>query len=374
MRIVQIANFYGPKSGGIKTAMINLAKEYAALGHEVVHIVPGKTYKQSSAEFGTIYTIPSFLIPFSGGYRMILGVKNLNSTLSGIRPNLIELHDRTSLLSVASWAKKRRIPVVIFAHEILANVLKNFFPRFPFLGQLINIWNKKTEKLADVVVCTTDFAAQEFREINSKKILKIPLGVDLTVFTPLQRSELVRSSYAPDGILMVLASRLSKEKNPEFAFRLLEHMIKKEINVYLLVLGSGPLQKKLQKKYYNLPVTFKGYVSSRNEMAILLAAGDVLLAPGANETFCLAALEAMACGTPVIANEESALKEVILFNGGAVAPLSFQKWETFAKKLSSETQSRVDARNHAIRFTWQRSAELLLESYNDTLILRETYV
>ena len=41
MRVVQVANFYGPRSGGLRTAIDRLGAEYSALGHEVFLLVPG---------------------------------------------------------------------------------------------------------------------------------------------------------------------------------------------------------------------------------------------------------------------------------------------------------------------------------------------
>ncbi|HEX8864214.1 MAG TPA: alpha-(1-2)-phosphatidylinositol mannosyltransferase, partial [Lentzea sp.] len=41
MRIVQLANFYGPKSGGLRTALHHLGTGYVSAGHEVVLVVPG---------------------------------------------------------------------------------------------------------------------------------------------------------------------------------------------------------------------------------------------------------------------------------------------------------------------------------------------
>src|SRR5262249_32056107 len=64
------------------------------------------------------------------------------------------------------------------------------------------------------------------------------------------------------------------------------------------------------------PVTFTGFIPSRTAVATLLATADVVLAPGPVETFGLAALEALACGTPVVVSGSGALPEGI---GGAGA-------------------------------------------------------
>jgi alpha-1,6-mannosyltransferase len=367
VKIAQVANFYGPKSGGIRTTMLELAKAYADANIKIFHVVPGKRFERNYTEFGEIIKVPSFPLPFSGGYRLILQTKKVIKVLEGINPDVIELHDRITLLPVAEWANRKKIPVVIFIHEVLKDVLRKFFMNTPLLDGWVKKRNMQTEKVSDLLVCTTDFASQEFRQIGSRKIVRIPLGVDLETFSPKKRSEFIKNTYAPDGALLILASRLSKEKNPEFAFKLMKYLKAAEVNAYLLVIGTGPLRRKLQRKYFDLPITFKGFVSNRNEMSILLASGDILLAPGQNETFCLAALEAIASGTPVIANEDSAVKEVILFDGGAVTKANFENWRVLISKLSQDKTIRERARNQALRFTWRRSADLLLENYAEYL-------
>ena len=67
-----------------------------------------------------------------------------------------------------------------------------------------------------------------------------------------------------------------------------------------------------------LPVTFAGFLPGRADLAALLASADVAIAPGPAETFGLAALEALACGTPVVVSAESALPEVVGEAGASV--------------------------------------------------------
>ena len=45
MRVVQVANFYGPRSGGLRTAVDRLGAEYCAAGHSVFLIVPGRRHE-----------------------------------------------------------------------------------------------------------------------------------------------------------------------------------------------------------------------------------------------------------------------------------------------------------------------------------------
>src|SRR6201985_518230 len=91
------------------------------------------------------------------------------------------------------------------------------------------------------------------------------------------------------------------------------------IDARLVVVGDGPLRARLQRQAARLPVDFTGFVSDRHSVAELLASADVALAPGPHETFGLAALESLACGTPAVVSRTSALAEILTTDSGATA-------------------------------------------------------
>jgi alpha-1,6-mannosyltransferase len=72
VRIVQLANFYGPRSGGLRTAVDQLGAGYTASGHEVVLVVPGERATETILPSGVLrITRPAGKIPFTGGYRAV---------------------------------------------------------------------------------------------------------------------------------------------------------------------------------------------------------------------------------------------------------------------------------------------------------------
>jgi alpha-1,6-mannosyltransferase len=101
------------------------------------------------------------------------------------------------------------------------------------------------------------------------------------------------------------------EKRPDRSIDAIAALGAAGVPAVLVVAGDGPLRKRLARRAAGLPVAFTGFVGDRGALARLLATADVVLAPGPVETFGLAALEALACGTPVVASAESALPEVI---------------------------------------------------------------
>ncbi|GAB3911133.1 hypothetical protein GCM10029964_116280 [Kibdelosporangium lantanae] len=67
MRVVQLANFYGPRSGGLRTALHHLGAGYSAQGHEVVLVVPGDRHADTRIAGGVRrITLPAPRIPGTG--------------------------------------------------------------------------------------------------------------------------------------------------------------------------------------------------------------------------------------------------------------------------------------------------------------------
>ena len=114
-----------------------------------------------------------------------------------------------------------------------------------------------------------------------------------------------------------------------------------------------------------------GHIASRDELARMLASADVLLAPGPIETFGLAALEALASGTPVMANQDSAVSEVSGVLAGAALPLEAHAWADSVMELTSRVGVRELARERAREFSWRRTAAGMLALHGLTASAHE---
>jgi alpha-1,6-mannosyltransferase len=315
MKIIHIANFYGPKSGGIKTTLHNLGTEYGKIGHDFIYVVPGKKFSRENTSHGACITLPSWVIPFSGGYRVIKSNRQVKTIVQSLSPDRIEVSDRFTLSCLGNWAKQRNIPAIVFSHETLRGLVKNYFG-IP-LKSFVSWHNSRLAGRFDFVVTTTNFAAAEFNDIGTSNMVRVPLGVDLETFSPSHRNEELRAKMAKGGdVLLVHCGRLSPEKKPERSLQVLRELLSRGINARLIYIGSGPLHKKLYDSSRDIPVTFWGYVANKNLLAQMIASADVSLAPGPIETFCLAALESLASGTPVVASETSAVGEFLTADNG----------------------------------------------------------
>ncbi len=294
MRIVRLANYVAPASGGLRTALRELGAGYLAAGHEPVLITPGSRPERRHTEQGLVITVPGPRVPGTGGYREITARRPLRRLLDDLEPDRIEVSDRTTLRWTGAWARRRGIRSVMVSHDSLATLVQMFRPPGVPVRGLVDRLNRDTAQSYDVVVCTTAWAGAEFRRLGVPNLVQVPLGVDLACFHPARADEDLRSRLAPGRAwLLVHCSRLSPEKRPERAVGALAELHRRGVPAVLVIAGDGPQRRWLQARAARLPVTFLGHITDRGLLASLLATADVVIAPGPAETFGLSALEAL---------------------------------------------------------------------------------
>ena len=194
-------------------------------------------------------------------------------------------------------------------------------------------------------------------------VCTVPLGVDLDIFHPRRYSALLRQHWAqPEQLLLVHCGRLSVEKRADRSISTVAALQHSGVDARLVVAGDGPLRARLQRQAARLPVDFTGFIEDRGQVASLLASADVVLAPGPHETFGLAALEALACGTPAVVSRTSALTEILCADSGACADNDPRAIAAAVTELIDrpELVRRAAARRRAERFTWPEAAAGML--------------
>ncbi|MFE9609482.1 glycosyltransferase [Streptomyces sp. NPDC006012] len=374
LRIVRLANFVAPASGGLRTALRELGKGFRAAGHEPVLVVPGERHTDQDTEQGRVITLPGPLLPGTGGYRVLLDKRRVAALLEELAPDRLEVSDRTTLRWTGRWARRARVPAVMVSHETADGVLRTWGLSENVSRRAADALNVRTAHSYSRIVCTTEFAEREFVRIGARNVVRAPLGVDLTDRHPALRDHAARAAHARvDETLLVMCSRLSVEKRPGTALDALEALLRRGRRAVLVVAGDGPLRARLEQRAreHGLPVTFLGHVSDRTALGALQASADVALAPGPAETFGLAALEAMACGTPVVASASSALPEVI----GSAGATAADHGEAFADAVDMllgrpVAERRDSARARAECFGWGAAVEAFLAAHDAPVTAR----
>ncbi|MFE7513939.1 glycosyltransferase [Streptomyces sp. NPDC057540] len=368
LRIVRLANFVTPTSGGLRTALDQLGRGYLAAGHEPVLVVPGDAASDRRTEQGRIVTLPGPVLPGTGGYRVLADRRRVRRLLDELAPDRIEVSDRTTLRWTGEWARRARVPSVMVSHETADGVLRTWGVPPALASGAADRLNRRTAWAFARIVCTTEWAEREFVRIGARNVVRAPLGVDLERCRPGRGGTAARARYA-DGqrVLLLLCSRLSVEKRPGTALDALEELRGAGISAALVVAGDGPLRGALERRARErrLPVRFLGHVADREALADLQAAADVCLAPGPAETFGLSALEALACGTPVVVSASSALPEVVGTAGASAADTPAAFADGVRGLLAApEGVRRRAARARAEGFSWDRAVAAFLDAHD----------
>ncbi|GAB2628569.1 glycosyltransferase family 1 protein [Nocardioides ginkgobilobae] len=354
MRIAQLANFVGPTSGGMKTALEALGRGYTDAGVARLLVVPGPEDARLDSPAGDVVQVRAPRV--GGGYRLIVEPWRVTDVLRRFAPTSIEVSDKSTLLPVAGWARRAGIPTVLFSHERLDAMLSM---RTGLPVQVAPL-NRALVRRYDRLVVTSEFAEQEFRALAGRSgtpLHRVPLGVDLDVFRP------TRVPRAQDGLLrLVHAGRLSREKDPHLAVATAVALHRRGVPVRMDVYGSGPHLDELQALAVGAPVFFHGHVAGRARLAARLGAADVSLSVCPGETFGLSVLEALACGTPVVTADVGGARELVDERCGAWAAPEAERLADAVLRLvgRDERWRRTAARHRAEAFPWSRTVAQML--------------
>jgi alpha-1,6-mannosyltransferase len=249
--------------------------------------------------------------------------------------------------------------VVLVSHERLDGILRQRVPRWFPLKAATSWWNRRLVRHVDAVVAPSHYAAAEF--VGRAQIEVVPWGVDRSVFRP---SESATEREAP--VQLVTVGRLSAEKRPRIAIEILRELSQRGIAAHLTVVGDGPDREILQAAAAGLPVTWTGHLA-QDAVARTLAAADVAIAPCDVETFGLAALESMACGTPVVVAAGGALSELAA-NHGATVEIdgSASQWADATLSLLQVDRDEIRRRciERAEHFSWPTASSAMLRLFH----------
>jgi alpha-1,6-mannosyltransferase len=365
-RILQVANFYSRHSGGLRTTVDALGRAYVDAGFERILVVPGPADADEDTPAGRRITLRGPRLPGMGGYRVLPGTGGVRAVLAELPPDHLEVSDKFTLAGLGSWAARNGVRAVLVSHERLDAILAPRVPAgFP-LRACADWWNRHLARTFGAVVAPSAFAAAEFTRVGATKVFVVPLGVDLDAFHPRARERPVDVDGDDNGVSLVCVGRLSREKRPEAAIETLRAVRACGVAAQLWMVGDGPRRRALEAQAGDLPVVFTGHLHDRDDLAARLACADAALAPCPYETFGLAALEALACGTPVVAPARGGVPELVRAGQGAATgavaapdPASLAAAVVEIVRRPRDDTRRA-ARARAEHYPWTRTAHEML--------------
>ena len=130
---------------------------------------------------------------------------------------------------------------------------------------------------------------------------------------------------------------------------------------------SDATMERAERSPYRNEIIFPGFIPEE-ELPTLYSAAEAFAFPSHYEGFGLPVLEAMACGTPVVASRASSLPEVVGDAGMQVDPDDSERLASALELLALNPEMRADFRERGIAraagFTWDAAAQVMLEVYH----------
>jgi D-inositol-3-phosphate glycosyltransferase len=274
-------------------------------------------------------------------------------------------------------ARRTGIPLVQTFHTLAALKNATLAPGDRPEGMLRLVAEAEVARDADQVLVLTCGEARLFHSsfgLSGAKLTVVPAGVDLDLFHPPDDADAMSRTGAPE---LLFAGRLQPLKGPDVAVRILAEVRRARPDVTLRIVGgeSGPtdtatsvagLRALARELGVEDAVTFEPALP-QHELADRLRRASVVLVPSRSETFGLIALEAQACGVPVVAARVPGL-EVVVGDGGILVDGHGPGPHAQAVLALLDDPARAAAARAAGLATaeassWERTVDRLLDAY-----------
>jgi glycosyltransferase involved in cell wall biosynthesis len=379
MKILIAADLHWPTINGVATFSRNLAQGLAARGHEVVVIAPSQTggkYKEIDENY-TIIRTRALPFPFYQNFRIsMMPQAEVRAIIKKFKPDVIHIqmlmgNGRAAMI----YGKKFGIPVVATNHAMPENLLDNLRLLAPFakpIGHMIKEYGARFHNNADYVTLPTQAAIDLFD--GNTDGMRVPIkaisnGIDLSKFKPGKvPAGLLEKYKIPKGVPVVTyLGRLDSEKHVSTLVRAFAEVVA-HTKAHLLIVGSGNDYENLGETVKELGiadrVTLTGRIPEEDKPG-LHRIGKVFVTPSPVELQCIAMLEAMASGLPVIGVNDGALYELAQDgkNGYIVETDDVEAMADRITRLLSDEQLREKMAKESLKIAKTHDMEYTLDEF-----------
>ena len=325
--------------GGIAQHVNGLSQFLTGLGHQIDVISSANTLTIPIKRLQN----PSFMI---SSFLKTKFKKNMD---------IVHAHHLAGALAMKNVSGKK----ILSIHGVYSKNIEQLY------GKTTSNISKKYEKtalnLADAITVNSNEGYNYYTEMGFN-VAQIPNAIDLNIIPK-------KSTKKYDNQI-IFAGRLSKEKGVE---TLLETGARLSDNYHLLIAGSGPLEEKvknLASKKSN--VHYLGY-QQKDDVLSLIHSSDLLLQPSLEEGMSSTLLEAMGCGTCILASNIEGISEIIENEktGVLVEPNNSNELLNKIQDLLSNKEKRTRMANEGLQvvkqYDWREVGKLYLNFYESIL-------
>ena len=299
MRLAYVTETYPPEINGVALTVDRFVRGLRTRGHAVDLVRPRQPH-ESECESRSEWRSPGIPLPMYRDLRIGLPlISRLTKRWSVSRPQLVHVATEGPL----GWAAIRAARTI--GVPVTSDFRTNFDQYsehygFGWLRGIVGGYLKHFHNATDRTFVPTLALSKALTQQGFERTEVIGRGVDPEKFSPLHASEKLRAGWRADERTPVLlyVGRLASEKNVPLAFRAFEAVRARVPGVRFVVVGDGPMHKKLARLH---PDAIFAGPQRGAALAEYYASADIFLFPSLTETFGNVTLEALASGLLVVA-------------------------------------------------------------------------
>lgn len=314
MRIVDVAAFYTPYGGGVKTYIDRKMVAGPLAGHEIICVAPGPANKvEERGPNARIVYLKDPAFPLDRKYHYFRDVEALYATLDALKPDIVEASSpwRSARL-VGEWPGAAPRTLIMHADPASAYGYRWFggIASRETIDRVATIYWKHLQHINSLFEATVTIAGDHqlkaLRDGGLEHLKPIPMGVEPGLFSPTLRDEafrarlLERCDLPPEATLLLGAGRHGPEKRwPMVIDAVTAAGVK--VPVGFVLAGDGRDRARVARAAARNPhIHLLSPVTDRHEFARLMASCDALIHGCEAEVFCTVGGEARASGLPLI--------------------------------------------------------------------------
>ena len=369
LRIAFFSGNYNMTVDGANRAQHRLV-EYLQRQGAQVRVYSPTVAEPAIAANAQIFSVPSIAIPGRSEYRIPMSLSSAaRRDLEAFAPNVVHISSPDRVARQArKWAHDHNLPVLCCVHTRFETYFRYY--NMSFAEPLVEAWLRKLYRKCDALVAPSESFAQVLRQQRMNYDIDIwSRGVDRALFNPARRDvEWRRAQGLADDVPVIgFLGRLVMEKGLDVFSDTIDQLQRRKVAHHVMVVGEGPARGWFETR---LPgAAFVGFQGGA-DLGRAVASMDMLFNPSVTETFGNVTLEAMACGTPVVAAKATGSQSLVDDgrSGRLIAPGAIAQ---FADALRLYCEDPVLRANHG-RAGELRSQEFSWDAINQTVA--DTYL
>lgn len=312
LRIAVVTETWPPEVNGVALTLARLVHGLCQRNHSVQLIRPRQGKNETALVQDDMSELLLTGLPIPRYPQLKLGLPSKKALIRAWtlrRPDLVHIATEGPLgWSALQAARRLRLPVTSDFRTNFHSYSKHY--GVGWLRKPIVAYLRKFHNHTACTMVPTHLLQSELQKLGFDNLRVVARGVDTSMFNPQHRSEALRQSWGADENTLVLLSvgRLAPEKNLDLVVKACQALRAAQRPVRLVFAGDGPYRSELQARCPD--AVFLG-MCDHQTLSTIYPSADLFLFPSLTETFGNVTLEALACGTPVLAFDSAAASELV---------------------------------------------------------------